>query len=252
MKYFASDIDGTLIKVNGNDTTRSILNEDIEALKTWTKNHYLIISTGRNQISCFKSFDYINLYLPNTFYMTSNGAEVYDANRNRLFQQTLSSTSITKVIPVLEDLLKSYTLEICVFDGEVMEVVTDGKDLANYEHVVNIGLTILNKSIDDTKICTTRIEQVLSGLAEVHQNNWYIDIVPLGISKATTLQYITNQMMQDHDAYLVAIGDGANDVCMFEVADTSYTFNFASSDVQQAANCLVNHVYEAVALELEK
>lgn len=253
MKYFASDIDGTLVKHNGSDTKRSILVEDQIALQEWIKSHYLIISTGRNQLSCFKGLDYYgNIKLPNTFYMTSNGAEIYDENRKCLYRQTLESSVLRDVASVLKGLKTQYDIEISIFTGDEMIMIEDCESLVQYTSIVNIGLTVLSQSIEETSICCQMVKDAIAEKAEVHENNWYVDIVPKGISKASTLQYLISNVMHDEDAYLIAIGDGANDICMFEVANRSYTFNFASKTVQKAASQCVNHVYEAIALELQK
>lgn len=245
MKFIASDIDGTLMKANGDSLPRSILEEDQKALKEWTKDNILIVSTGRNKVSTFKLFDYYHLDLKRTFFITSNGAEVFDENRNCIFRQTLPKEVVSESLNIVFDLMEKLPLLMTIYDGNQVIHISEPQE-CHFENVVNICVESLRKDVEDAKKC---IERLNLNQCEVHQNTWYVDIVPENVSKASSIKLIMHDILNDKSPYLIAVGDSYNDVCMFEIADASYTFNNAKDDVKESADYCVDHVYECVEKE---
>lgn len=246
MKYLASDIDGTLMKENDKDGARSILWQDQEMLKEWTKNHILIIATGRNKLSTFNLFENYHLNLKNTFFVTSSGAEIFNAKKECIYHKALPPEVVKKTLDIIFERMNDYPLLITIYNGKEKVKITQPQK-CEFENVVNICVESLTQSVEVANICK---EKLNFKSCEIHQNRWYVDIVPENISKAQSIEYIIKNVVCDPESYLVAIGDGLNDVCMFEIADKSYTFHFANEEVKAQATQLVDHVYQCIAQEL--
>lgn len=254
MKIFlASDIDGTLLKHNqGLKYNRTILDEDIEALKRFTQQNCLIISTGRNKISTFTLFDHENLHLKNTYYITSNGAEIYDSDRQCIFQMTLKKEVAIRAIELFNALNADNNLLCSVFDGttiHLLEKTSDINKIPDFNTIINICVESKNKNISEIQSFYKQAQTFTC--CEVHQNNWYVDIVPQNISKAYAIHYIMNLNKSDEPTLLGAVGDSWNDIPMFEIADESYTFYQSPIEVKQKATHQIEHVYQCIA-NLEK
>lgn len=253
-KYLASDIDGTLLKHNnGSNQERTILDEDIQALKQFTKQHTLIVSTGRNKISTFQLFNRFNLHFPNTYYITSNGAQIFDTERRCIFQMTLNLETAQQSLELFHQLNVHSDLLCSVFDGEtvyLLEKQEDTKKIPDLSKIINICVESKNKNISDIQAFCQKAEAFAN--CEVHQNNWYVDIVPQNISKAFAIRFITDLDISSKSSQLAAVGDSWNDIPMFVIADESYTFHQSPVEVKQKATHHIDHVYQCVADFLER
>ena len=252
MKYFASDVDGTLIRRYHPNAEREILSDDIQILQNWVNQNYLIISTGRTQISLFNLFDYYHIYTPNTFYVTSNGAEIYDSDRKRIYQKKISGDILKRVFSLIQTLNDS-DMKITVFSGHELNILTKNEfsNLNNITQAVSICL----ESISENQNRANQWYDILTKWCdeyEVHINNWYVDIVPPKISKADSILWLISVFLKDSSYRLASIGDGINDICMFEISQMSYTFPSSNDKVKESAKEIVSYVYEAVEKELSE
>lgn len=73
----------------------------------------------------------------------------------------------------------------------------------------------------------------------------YVDIMPVGISKGSTLQLLMEHLqVEAHE--VACIGDSFNDVSMFSVTPHSFTLHHAHPFVKEKANHVVRSVEEAI------
>ncbi len=77
----------------------------------------------------------------------------------------------------------------------------------------------------------------------IYQNNEWMDVVPLGVSKGTAILELKKMWNIDVFGF---IGDGRNDIPSLQAADVSFTFPYATDDVKAEADYIVESVAEAI------
>ena len=81
----------------------------------------------------------------------------------------------------------------------------------------------------------------------------WLDLTPLGVSKASGLSYVCDQPRPRAGPDVLAIGDGRNDVEMLEWAGRGVAMGQAIQEVIDAADDVTASVYEdGAAVELER
>lgn len=252
-KYvLACDLDGTLIKCNEiASNKRTVLAKDKEEVHNFINlGHLFVVSTGRDKLSAFKFLEQEKIIINNGYFITSNGAEVYNSNKERLFIKSLEIEIVKKTVDLFLEFNKEHYLECNVFDGSVNQVLLNSEDVINFnnsngDNIVSVCISSRRKDIEDVKQFYLRAKDIVKE-ASISMNNWFVDILPLNISKASALEFIIGEYVSEKNFQLVAIGDSWNDIPMFEIADRSYTFNNSPNDVKEAATYLVDHVYECL------
>lgn len=154
---------------------------------------------------------------------------------------------------MIQKLSEKYELLLTIYDGHEKIDVTmkDTNQEWQTRSAVNICVESVHQDLTEAKACYEVLKSSLPE-AEIHMNNWYVDIVPKHISKAETIQYLIKHVLKEAEPEMIAIGDSYNDVCMFEISNHSYTFEDSPKSVKEAADFLVNHVYECISYELKE
>ena len=249
----ASDLDGTFIKHNdGPNNPRSILEKDIEILKQFNEeDNIFIICTGRDKASTFKLFEKHNLFLKNFYFITSSGAEIYTSDKKCIYKKVLNRELSKNVFDIFLSLNDSH-LVCAMFDGEVEHEIKSLEDFNKItEPIINICVFSNRNEINDTQTFYELINRNLSKI-EITRNNWYVDIIPESISKATSIQYVLKLQEDSEQIEIISIGDSWNDIPMFEIAKDSYTFNDSPVSVKEMASYTVNHFHEAIKKYIRK
>lgn len=93
VKLIASDLDGTLIDKD------KVLTDDLRVIfnKLIKQKKILVIATGRGLDSLSK--EYLNIGF--TYYVTSNGAKIYDRNKKEIYKKTLSKSFINNNFDII-------------------------------------------------------------------------------------------------------------------------------------------------------
>ncbi len=247
----ACDLDGTFIKHNdGKDQPRSVLMEDQERVKDFVSNgHLYIVSTGRTKPVTYKLFDFLDLHLENAYYITSNGAQIYDENRDCIYSQNIPDDVVATVFDAFVAMAQELNLECEVYDGETNYQLLSTDKLPKMNQVISMCVASIDSSIDNARVFYNHVNDNIS-TAAVSMNNWYVDIIPLNLSKASAIKHILS--LQDEEYELVAIGDSWNDTPMFEIANRSFTFNSSPQEVKDKATNLIDHFYQCVDILLDK
>lgn len=251
-KILACDLDGTLIKHNmGEFNKRSVLLKDKEKLQDFTNSgNLLIISTGRDKLSTFKLFEKEKLLISNIYFVTSNGAEIYNSNKERLFIKSLGKELAWKTIELFLACNREQYLECDVFDGDINYKLLNSADAIAFKNtysnnIIHVCISSKRGKIEDVKKFYSAAKFQLKE-ASISINNWFVDVLPHNISKASAIRFIIKEHVNDVNFQLIAIGDSWNDIPMFEIADVSYTFNNSPNDVKNKATYLVNNLYECI------
>jgi Cof subfamily protein (haloacid dehalogenase superfamily) len=122
------------------------------------------------------------------------------------------------------------------------EKVTDCKAFI----VKNVDSLIVDNMIKLVLVCRDdlswhRVARQLkthSDRFEVTQSRpFYIEITSIETSKGIALEYLANKVKF---AAVISVGDGENDIPLFEVSDCSFTVPTAHRDLQKEASCVIN------------
>lgn len=249
---FAIDLDGTLLK---NSSTAEISKEDIAAIKKLEKaGHKVCIVTGRPWIATKKPYETLGL---KTLVANYNGAYIHNPT-DYTFSPYISHMNLNDVMYILgDDKIKKYMSNLAI-EGPGW-VMLDKRD-ADLERVfgfntaakLKIGIDIHKLPLRptgvvfDTKpgVNVTKLKDYLQrtygDLAEF--SSWskgegltpVFDMTSVGVTKAKAISL----MARYYDIPVtrtVAIGDGYNDVPMFEAAEISVAMANASIDIQSKA-----------------
>lgn len=257
-KLIISDLDGTLIKHNdGPKALRSVLAKDKECIQELSQKDLFVISTGRNFKSATDLFEREGIDMHSAYFITSNGAQIFDGLGNILYARQLDPAILKKSIELYQGLTHSEHLIFHVFDGkETMEftketLATQVEQLLRTA-LINVCIFSDRDNLEDVKELVQKAGDELSDAAIV-QNNWYVDILSKDISKASAITYLIENILKDEELdTTMAIGDSWNDVTMFSVVEESFTFVSSPEDVKKQAKHIVSHFYEAIAYMEEK
>lgn len=257
-KVIISDLDGTLLKhKDGLDVPRSILEEDKDGIRRMLDTNIFVISTGRNFISVDALCKSEGIDMSNGYFITSNGAQIYDGVGNVHYERMLEPAILQKTIHLFQGLPNKEHLCFHLFDGSKV-IECEGLQFTQYEEQIRaskaLNLCVFSNrgEVQDVTQFLALARQALID-ASIAQNNWYVDVLSKDISKASAITYLLKQILKKEEiGATMAIGDSWNDISMFSVVDESFTFRSSPSEVQEKAKHIVSHFYEAIAYMEEK
>lgn len=229
-KLLISDIDGTLIR-------QGKVALDRQKLENFRKSNTFVLCTGRNYDSfhhfmqkyAFDTFDYAIL---------SNGAMLIDQEFNILYASEISLEVLKAQVAKLETinginrLFLVINLKEQVFDtvASLLAAINDIK-----ESDTIIGLTIELVNTQAAKTCFDQIKG--NPDLSIQHNHSYIDIISQGTNKKSGIATLLSKL---ESSRVQVIGDGENDIPMFETTDESFSFYDAPDVVKEKANYLVD------------
>lgn len=245
-KIIALDIDGTLINSNFEitDNTKNAL------LKAQDQGHILVIASGRDVAGVREYADILNFDKKGGLLSNYNGCRVTNYKTGHiLFDHRLSVDDLNELIFFLRD----YDLEIFTFkDNKVYTDSEDSWSLKDTQKRLKIG-SIIDKymkkgvdfetnslSIGQRKDKIDKIYPVVKNKFEdkftvVRTAPTYIEIMPKGISKGSSLVEIADYYKLSHDD-IICFGDEENDHSMFEVAGTGVAMANASDRIKKLSD----------------
>lgn len=135
---------------------------------------------------------------------------------------SLDQTEIDRVLPKLKVCDDYYQKPADVLNIEEIEVIKI--EAATYEKLDEM-LSSINQ---------------IDGLSSFSSVGGYIEIVPEGVNKAKAIEkYIGNNEYQ-----IIAIGDGDNDIEMFELADVSFAMKNGTNNIKEIATHITDSIDE--------
>lgn len=266
IKLIATDMDGTLL--NGN---HRISKENLQALQSARQSNIrLVIATGRiiGDVA-----DFIEGYGLDPYYLTMNGAELHDPQRQLLHASYIDPERAKSIYAIMRKYPSIY-IEIYTDHGHYsadsrlhtyrgllqrMREVRPGANLLSnilwslrnphYRHLNYLqDLNMLwNKNIRIAKFITfsqdtrllqnlqNELEQEVPHIAISSSFRTNIEINDAAATKGQALMYLTKRLNIREDEVLV-LGDGSNDLSMFQAFPTHATaMGNAIPEMKQAA-----------------
>ncbi len=229
-KLLISDIDGTLIR-------QGKVALDRQKLENFRKSNTFVLCTGRNYDSfhhftqkyAFDTFDYAIL---------SNGAMLIDQEFNILYASEISLAVLKAQVAELATieginrLFLVINLKERIFDS-VQDLLEAINDITESDSL--LGLTMALTSNQAAQACFDQIKE--NPDLSIQHNHSYIDIISQGTNKKSGIATLLSKL---ESSRVQVIGDGENDIPMFETTDESYSFYDAPDSVKEKANYLVD------------
>ena len=218
------DLDGTVLP-RDNKPTEAVLN----AIRAASKIIPVSIASGRVQddVSHFA-----RMFAMHTPQVADNGATLVDPITGRMIKRyTMGRVEAEETLHIL----KSSSVRLIICD--------DGRFLLNADDVTAWEITMIAAQFT-TEEEARKWAGLLNGdsvTAKVSLDNrgeWYIDCTKAGVDKGTGVEKIAHEMGIKL-ADLMVIGDGWNDVPMFEVAGISMAMDGAPSELLDIATGVV-------------
>lgn len=224
-----TDLDGTLL----NDQKEITPGNQAAIDEALARGHKIVISTGRPLASARIQAERLGLTKDGCYAITYNGGQIYDTYR----RQTIYGKTIPKsfVKPLFAE-AHAHGIHIQTYDDTHILTEADTPEvrkycdinLMNYEVVPDIDKALKQDpyklilvNYDDQEKLFRFQKEVLSKYDDVlncfFSNNYFLEIVPLGISKGFAVHWMCEYLGIPLENS-VAAGDAQNDIAMLEAA----------------------------------
>lgn len=247
-KAILLDIDGTLV-VPGEPKVRPSVEKAVKKLQQ--QGVVVIVATGRCEFAAAK--DVLAGICPD-YGIYSNGAYLRDKKGKNLFEDRLTPQHMYTLVDFCEDF--DYPLAFCYEDGYYVyieyekmlqcyteitghpEHVKDGQD--QDRHLQSMPYTAFAMMPPE---CVKQYQQKYPGLRFIPYAEGKYDVCKPTNTKAEAAKILLEKLQLSPDD-LVAVGDGMNDIEMFQLAGLSYAMGNANSTVKKAAKQIAPSVEE--------
>jgi len=269
-RVLALDIDGTLLSwVEGGGTTYETVTPRVhDAIhRAHAAGAHVVLSSGRSPHGMTGIADLLELLGHGSeplWVVASNGAVVFrylpggeiDVVVEETFDAAPAVRAILEARPtarvaVEERGLGGYRVSTPFPEGELSGemVVTDIEDL--------VRLPVSRVIIRDPEATAEDFVTLAAGLG-LHGTDYvvgwtaWLDLTPVGVSKASGLQHVVDELGLTA-ADVLAIGDGRNDIEMLRWAGRGVAMGQAIEPVREAADHVTDTVYDdGAAVEIER
>lgn len=245
-KLIALDLDGTLY----NDKLE-ITPKTIDALmKAQEKGIRIAISSGRPLPGLFHARDTLKLQEHHGMLVSYNGGKVVDTTNHEVLYELAIPHDLA--IDVLKH-LKNYPVHPMIDDGEVLYVEDKNAYRVHEEHTNNSMECVEVPSLIDffdfplvkilTSIDPEKLPDVLKEIGKPYEGKldfiqsapYYIEVVPVGTSKASGLSKVCEKLGITKDE-IIAFGDAANDLEMINFAGYGVAMGNACDELKACAD----------------
>lgn len=266
MKYklLVLDVDGTLL-----NSQREISKRTIQTLrKVQSIGIKVALASGRPTYGILPIAKAIDLGVYDGYIISYNGAQVISArNGEILFERTIDP----QMVPYLEKKADKMGMTLAYYDGD--EVVST--DIEN-PHIVDEarmnGMKLRRAEIVSAEMedWPTEVmlfcddEQELSGLDEhmqrhlngvmdtIHSNPYMLEVVGYQVGKSYAMSALVQKLGIGLDE-VIAIGDGAADINMIQMAGTGIAMGNATEGVRRCADfTTLDNDQDGAALAIER
>lgn len=260
------DIDDTLNPANKKTSTRTI--DTMTKLKN--KGIIVVANTGRSNKYAINKSKEANL---SQYVISSNGAEVYNYEKNEvIFQKNIPESLIKKVYEycetvkltlILNSLDKRFanTTNYDYNDEPVIPIKNIDDVLKKYP--IN-QMIIISKNYDRMLVLPNLFKAKFPSLKTIHSSialvdqkpvkgkQYYHDLVMQNTSKSTGIVELLDYLKIDSEQ-AIAIGNGYDDICMCDVVGTSVAVDNANPLMKETATMkTASSADDGVAMILEK
>ncbi len=268
-RMLALDIDGTLLKwIDGEGATHEKVERRVyDAVhRAMDAGAHIVLASGRSAHGMTGIADLLDLSGQDgerLWVVASNGSVIfrYDVGGEVevVHEETFDAAPVVQKIldripealVAVEERGVGYRLNCPFPEGELTGemIVTDVAELVA-DPVSRVIIRDPNSSADE--FVQVAEELGLHGTSYVVGWTAWMDLAPKGVSKASGLEHVAQQLRIEA-ADVLAIGDGRNDLEMFEWAGLSVAMGQAIDQVREAADAVTDSVYEdGAAVEIER
>lgn len=265
-KLVALDIDGTILKwVEGAGMTHEEVAPAVHdaVRRALDAGAHVVLASGRSPHGMTRVADLLDLHAEGEerlWIVASNGAVVFryppfEVVHEEKFDARPAVEAILarqpSAIVAVEERGVGYKVSRAFPDGELSGdmIVTEVEDLIA-EEVSRVIIRDPESTADE--FVALAEELGLHGTNYVVGWTAWLDLAPVGVSKASGLEHVARQLGIDA-ADALAVGDGRNDLEMFEWAGRSVAMGQAIQEVIDAADDVTGSVYEdGLATELSR
>ncbi|MFH5836929.1 Cof-type HAD-IIB family hydrolase [Proteiniclasticum sp. C24MP] len=237
-----SDMDGTLLSSNGKVSERNK-----EAIRRFIEaGGHFGIATGRGHINVLSFIEGVEINAPSILY---NGSMLYDFTEKEVLRsENLPVEKLTEAIKWIqvtypEIMIHIYTPDTCHLVSK--EENADAKILSDHQPAVFSELkeamaepwikVLLAGENTALREIEKRLESELHGdMRWVYSADIYLELLPLGVSKASMLKKLKEIHGEDHR--IIAAGDFYNDLEMIKAADYGIAMGNAPDEIKEAAD----------------
>lgn len=263
MKLLAIDLDGTTLT-----SQDRISKKTMNALEYASQNGVIIVPCTGRCLDCFpKQLQNSDIF---TYAISSNGARVsIYKTRETLYREEISNEIMINFLEkapkmgITAHVNHEYKLEgfILTLIGRIIR----GKDTNKMETVKSM-LSYLKESKKDVECMQLfmfgistykKVDSILKSMKSMEHTStngpskMYMELYSSNTSKGKALQFLADYLhIRKEDIY--CIGDGDNDLSMFEVAGMSFAVQNAAKEVKEKANMIVpSHNADGVAFAIK-
>lgn len=266
IKAIFIDIDGTLL-----NSKREITTNTKETIKECIrKGIKVVLASGRSRTI---TREYQELAGTSPYIISSNGADVYDIEKDlEIYSTSLNKDAVNKIFDFSQKnnykINFNYNFELVMnkmfYPDEKDNVKTEEEIHNIIEKEKIVQCVVANKDIEKMiefkqylkdNLVGVKIENESKRLKDINlkpSNHYYCDITSLGAAKGSAIKKLC-QYLHIEKNEIVVIGDGENDVSMFETTDNSVAMGNATAEVKKKANYITDsNDEEGVAKILKK
>ncbi|MDO4927840.1 MAG: HAD family hydrolase [Corynebacterium sp.] len=253
------DLDGTII------FERDIAAADIAAIQQWrAAGHIAVCNTGKSLKATQHALQGKGLEFD--YYILYTGAVLTDHNFTVLREHHLDERVVQNILELLQD-RSGIGVYATTLDGPDQQIF--------YTIPPELGTDILQTSVPsspetlrshrvigipiwvpDTMQCPqllTELQETFGAVADVHQNQDFIDIVPCGANKGIGLKELEDYLAdQGISTVTYSLGDSFNDLDMHAQADYSSAFDHSPLAVKEAADTVSGTAAEYILKILDE
>jgi Cof subfamily protein (haloacid dehalogenase superfamily) len=265
-KLVALDIDGTLLKwIEGVGTTYEQISPPVYAAvhRALAAGVHVVLASGRSPHGMTNVADLLDLHPDDgeqLWVVASNGAVVFryppiDVVHEVTFDAAPAVAAVLEHHPsalvAVEERGVGYRVNRPFPDGELTGEFT----IADVEELVAGPVSrVIIRDPDATADDFVALGAKLGLHGTDYVVGWtaWLDLAPVGVSKASGLEYVARELGVDASDVL-AVGDGRNDVEMLRWAGRGVAMGQAVEEVRDAADDVTATVYdEGAAVELDR
>lgn len=264
MKYFISDLDGTLLQ-----DKHGIHPNDIEAVNSLANISMRFgIATGRDLGFCKDLLHKAKLKAD--FMILNNGGSLF-VDDKKVMEMEISAQEIRLIMDFIKPFIGSLHPFVCnenrVFymmknvytttswesikkELSYLGNICDEDILEQIEHLSSpiIKLSIYIQDETQTTHWLKKLQDRFSNDYEVLMTaSDYIEFTKKGVHKGTALKAL-EEYVHVNASDVIFIGDGENDMAMMDLAGYSFCMNTASDEVKKHADEIVTSVSEAITI----
>ncbi len=264
-KILFTDLDGTLL-----DDTKNITDGNHAAIeKALSAGHKIVISTGRATAAAIPFAHKLGLDREGCYAICYNGGQIYDIYRNEaIYARTLEDTLAFEIYQKAVDRglhIQSYTDEKFVVREEnaeteyyashckmVYEVTKNPREALRQKQYKLLAISLTDhQALEDFRLELTEVYS--KQINCFFSNDYYLEIVPVGISKGFAVQFMCEHLGIPIENS-VAAGDAQNDVAMLEAAHIGAVMCNAFPGIEKFGNYITEHDnnHDGVAEIIEK